>query len=208
MTRSASGVSTRSNLGARNCVLGRCVLMFSNDPKLWSWPKYRPAGSLTRWLESAPMSSASSEATSCGSCSAPSAHAHFPFKGSHTPVALAGGLAQRGRASGAGAREDWRGAGAHTPTHFMIVQPSSGPRSRQGGPHDSHLHLRPPRTQAHSHRITNRCVTITDTREYCSMCSAYRHSSHLARDLARPASYQSRLVGRLDASESGGSPSR
>ena len=96
-------------------------------------------------------------------------------------------------------------AGCITPAHFMITQPSSGPRSRQGGPHDSHLHLRPPRTQAHSHRIPTRCVTITDTREYCSMCSAYRHSSHLARDLARPASYQSRLVGRLDASESGGS---
>ena len=33
------------------------------------------------------------------------------------------------------------------------------------------------------------------------MCSAYRHASHLARDLARPTSYQSRLVGRLGASE-------
>ena len=76
----------------------------------------------------------------------------------------------------------------------MIAQPSSGPRSRQGGPHDSHLHLRPPRTQAHSHRIPTRCVTITDAREYCSMCRAYGHSSHLARGLARPASYQSRLV--------------
>ena len=96
-------------------------------------------------------------------------------------------------------------AGCITPAHFMITQPSSGPRSRQGGPHDSHLHLRPPRTQAHSHRIPTRCVKITDTREYCSMCSAYRHSSHLARDLARPTRDQSRLVGRLDVSESGGS---
>ena len=33
------------------------------------------------------------------------------------------------------------------------------------------------------------------------MCNAYRHSSHLARDLARPTSYPSRLVGRLDASD-------
>ena len=37
------------------------------------------------------------------------------------------------------------------------------------------------------------------------MCSAYRHSSHLARDLARPTSYQPRLVGRLGAIESGSS---
>ena len=95
--------------------------------------------------------------------------------------------------------------GCITPTHFMIAQPSSGPRSRQGGPHDTHLHLRPPRTQAHSHRIPTRCVTITGTREYCSMCGAYGHSSHLARDLARPTSYQSRPVGRLGAIESGGS---
>ena len=93
----------------------------------------------------------------------------------------------------------------HSRAHFMITQLSSGPRSRQGGPHDSHLHLRPARTQAHSHCIPTRCIKITDTREHCSMCSAYRHSSHLARDLARPTWYRSRLVGRLDAIESGGS---
>ena len=99
-------------------------------------------------------------------------------------------------------------AGCITSAHFMITQPSSGPtRSWQGGPHDSHLHLRSLRTQEHSHLITTRCVTTTDTREYCSMCSAHRHLSHLARDLALPASYQSRPVGRLDANESGGSPS-
>ena len=67
-------------------------------------------------------------------------------------------------------------AGGIAPVHFMTAQPSSGPRSRQGGSHDSHLHLRPPRTQAHSHRTTTRCVTIAGTREYCWMCSAHRHS--------------------------------
>ena len=73
-------------------------------------------------------------------------------------------------------------AGCITPAHFMIAQPSSGPRSRQGGPHESHLHLRPPRTRAHSHRIPTRCVKITDTREYCSMCSAYG-THHIWREI-------------------------
>ena len=44
-------------------------------------------------------------------------------------------------------------------------------------------------------------MKITDTRGCCSMCSAYRHSSHLARDLARSTSHQPGLVGRLGAIE-------
>ena len=43
-----------------------------------------------------------------------------------------------------------------------------GPVVSWCGPNDSHLHLRPPRTQAHSHRVPARCVKITDTRKYCS----------------------------------------
>ena len=52
-------------------------------------------------------------------------------------------------------------AGCITPAHFMITQSSSSPRSRQGGPHDSHLYLRPTHTnsdtKAHSQAKLRRC---------------------------------------------------
>ena len=58
------------------------------------------------------------------------------------------------------------------PQHPPEALPRTQEHVYSGPGNDSHLHLRPPRTQAHSHRIPTRCVTITDTdtrREYCSM---------------------------------------